>query len=204
MTVLRNGKRVGEWTTAELPQDQLIAKMLGHEARDAGGARGAPAEGDRSERGAGRPRRGRGPQRRHRAVRSRRSVPARSSAWPACSARAAPRSRGCSSAPTTPTRASVVATGPVKNPRVGDGRGDRVLPREPQDRGARARAHDPREHHPGDAGRARLDEADPAQAPGRAGREVDQGARHPPGQGRADRRDARAAATSRRCCSRAG
>jgi galactofuranose transport system ATP-binding protein len=32
MTVLRNGKRVGEWITKDLPQDQLIAKMLGHEA----------------------------------------------------------------------------------------------------------------------------------------------------------------------------
>jgi len=32
MTVLRNGKRVGEWTTAELPQGELVAKMLGHEA----------------------------------------------------------------------------------------------------------------------------------------------------------------------------
>jgi len=32
MTVLRNGKRVGEWLTAELPQGELVAKMLGHEA----------------------------------------------------------------------------------------------------------------------------------------------------------------------------
>jgi galactofuranose transport system ATP-binding protein len=32
MTVLRNGKRVGEWTTAELPQNELVSKMLGHEA----------------------------------------------------------------------------------------------------------------------------------------------------------------------------
>jgi simple sugar transport system ATP-binding protein len=32
MTVLRNGKRVGEWTTAELRQGELISKMLGHEA----------------------------------------------------------------------------------------------------------------------------------------------------------------------------
>ena len=33
MTVLRNGKRVGEWLTEALPQDELIAKMLGHEAQ---------------------------------------------------------------------------------------------------------------------------------------------------------------------------
>src|SRR3954447_345372 len=32
MTVLRNGKRVGEWTTAELSQGELVAKMLGQEA----------------------------------------------------------------------------------------------------------------------------------------------------------------------------
>jgi monosaccharide-transporting ATPase len=32
MTVLRNGKRVGEWTTAELSQGELVSKMLGHEA----------------------------------------------------------------------------------------------------------------------------------------------------------------------------
>src|SRR4051812_37924173 len=32
MTVLRSGKRVGEWTTAELTQAELVSKMLGHEA----------------------------------------------------------------------------------------------------------------------------------------------------------------------------
>jgi simple sugar transport system ATP-binding protein len=32
MTVLRNGRRVGEWTTAELSQGELVSKMLGHEA----------------------------------------------------------------------------------------------------------------------------------------------------------------------------
>ncbi len=32
MTVLRNGKRVGEWPTAELSQGELVSKMLGHEA----------------------------------------------------------------------------------------------------------------------------------------------------------------------------
>jgi simple sugar transport system ATP-binding protein len=32
MTVLRNGKRVGEWATAELSQGELVSKMLGHEA----------------------------------------------------------------------------------------------------------------------------------------------------------------------------
>jgi galactofuranose transport system ATP-binding protein len=32
MTVLRNGRRVGEWATAELSQGELISKMLGHEA----------------------------------------------------------------------------------------------------------------------------------------------------------------------------
>jgi galactofuranose transport system ATP-binding protein len=32
MTVLRNGRRVGEWTTSELPQSELVSRMLGHEA----------------------------------------------------------------------------------------------------------------------------------------------------------------------------
>jgi monosaccharide-transporting ATPase len=32
MTVLRNGRHVGEWLTAELTQGELVAKMLGHEA----------------------------------------------------------------------------------------------------------------------------------------------------------------------------
>jgi simple sugar transport system ATP-binding protein len=32
MTVLRNGKRVGEWPIAELSQGELVSKMLGHEA----------------------------------------------------------------------------------------------------------------------------------------------------------------------------
>jgi simple sugar transport system ATP-binding protein len=31
LTVLRNGRLVGEWTTAELPQQELVAKMLGRE-----------------------------------------------------------------------------------------------------------------------------------------------------------------------------
>jgi galactofuranose transport system ATP-binding protein len=33
MTVLRNGKLVGEWTTAELPRVELVARMLGREAQ---------------------------------------------------------------------------------------------------------------------------------------------------------------------------
>jgi simple sugar transport system ATP-binding protein len=32
MTVLRNGRLIGEWTVAELPQAELVAKMLGREA----------------------------------------------------------------------------------------------------------------------------------------------------------------------------
>jgi galactofuranose transport system ATP-binding protein len=32
MTILRNGQRVGEWTTAELNQGELVSKMLGREA----------------------------------------------------------------------------------------------------------------------------------------------------------------------------
>ena len=69
----------------------------------------------------------------------------------------------------------------VRSPAHGDRRRDRVLPREPPDRGPRRRADGAREHRPRAAGRARLDAADPAPAAGRAGREVDRGARHPPG-----------------------
>ena len=39
MTVLRNGRLVGECPTAELPQVELVAKMIGRELDDAGGAR---------------------------------------------------------------------------------------------------------------------------------------------------------------------
>ena len=59
-------------------------------------------------------------------------------------------------------------------------RGSRLLPREPPHRGPRRRADGAREHHPRAAGRPRLDAADPPPAAGRAGRQVDQGARHPP------------------------
>ena len=51
-----------------------------------------------------------------------------------------------------------------------------LLPGEPQDRGPRRRPDRAGEHHPRPAGRPRLDAADPAPAPGRAGRQVHQGA----------------------------
>ena len=102
---------------------------------------------------------------RDRAVRPRPSTTARSSAWPACSAPAAPSSPGCCSAPTAPTRAA----------RRVDGSRSRCAPRAPRwthgiafcsenrrTEGARRRADRAGEHHPRPAGRPRLDPADPA------------------------------------------
>ena len=76
----------------------------------------------------------------------------------------------------------------MHDPRVAMAQGIAFCPENRKTEGLVARADDPREHHPGHAGGARLDAADPAQAPGRARRQVHQGARHPPGQARAARR----------------
>ena len=111
--VLRNGRLVGEYLIADLPSCELVAKMIGHELdvlerprREAADRRRRPCRtppvlaGDRA-----------------RAARARiepvdldGATRARSSAWPGCSAPAAPSSPGCSSAPTAPTPARSPST----------------------------------------------------------------------------------------------
>ena len=208
MTVLRNGKRVGEWPTAELTPGRARLEDARPRGRDARGARGAADAVRRRARGRATPvirARGRGPQR----ARSRRST---STIHPGeVVGLAGLLGSGRTEVARLMFGADHADEGQVgrrhgagQEPARGDGRGDRVLPREPQDRGAGPGADDPREHRARDAGGARLDEADPAQAPGRAGREVDQGARHPARRSPSRSSGRSAAATSRRCCWRAG
>ena len=111
MTVLRNGRLVGEYLTADLTQLQLVSAMIGRELgvleeveRLAGRRGGAP----RPDAACSRPRASAGVARSPRSTC--RSTRARSSAWPGCSAPAAPSSPGCSSAPTAPTPASCAST----------------------------------------------------------------------------------------------
>ena len=100
ITVLRNGRLVGERETASLPRLELIRMMLGRELAETTSARAS----------AGRASGARGLSRVSRTTArpamSRRSISscamARSWASPACSARAAPRRRGWCSAPSAP------------------------------------------------------------------------------------------------------
>ena len=99
--------------------------------------------------------------------------PARSSAWPGCSAPAAPSWPGCCSAPTGPTTARLTVDGspprcaPRSRPST---HGIAFSSGEPQTEGLVAGPDRPREHRPRHAGRPRLDAADPAAQAGRAGR----------------------------------
>ena len=116
ITVLRNGRLVGEYLTAELPRLQLVSKMIGrelavldaleHEVQRAPTRRGAPPTFLAATGSAAR-------------QRSRRSTSrcatARWSAWPGCSAPDAPRRRACCSAPTAPTAATVDDRGPSRS-----------------------------------------------------------------------------------------
>ena len=212
ITVLRNGRLVGEYLTTELPQLDLV------EQDDRQGAR-RPRRARASTRPAGTwPRMARAPRRccaptssagRARSSRSASpSTTARSSAWPACSAPAAPRWPGCSSAPTGPTSGTVTVDGtPValRSPRPAIAQDDRVLLGEPPDRGPRRRADGPGEHHPGHAGRPRLGRGpSPRRRQDELVAQVHQGAQHPPGRTRSCRYATSPAATSRRCCWPAG
>ena len=136
-----------------------------------------------------------------------RSRRARSSASPACSARAAPSSPACSSAPTSADSGKVTSAAsrsPDARPARRHRRRGRVLLGEPQDRGPGPRAHGAGEHHPGPAGRPRLDPAHPGRAsrtnssPSTSRRWTSGPPTPRPGAATS------AAATSRRCCSPAG
>ena len=106
ITVLRNGRLVGEYLTPELPRLQLVSKMIGRELAvlEALETRGARRGGHDAS-----PRRSSWPTR---SDESRASLPsissfvaARCSAWPGCSGPVAPRPLVCSSVPTAPTAA---------------------------------------------------------------------------------------------------
>ena len=128
---------------------------------------------------------------------------------PACSARAAPRWRGCCSAPSAPTAAQVErrrrAGAAAVAARRACATASAICPEERKTEGIVAELIGAREHRARAAGqraacigRCRAREQDEIAEPLR------QGARHPPaGSGAADRRSC-PAATSRRCCWRAG
>ena len=87
MTVLRNGRLVGEWTAAELSRVELVTSDARPGAHDAGGARTEAARRAASARADDSCPRGQGGRAEEgdRAVRPRHSTPARSSAWRGCS-----------------------------------------------------------------------------------------------------------------------
>ena len=93
ITVLRNGRLVGERETAALPRLELVRMMLGRELAETTGARAASQRDDRRATVCARFE-DYGKRRLCRAVRSRPAPAARWSASPACSAPAAPRRRG--------------------------------------------------------------------------------------------------------------
>ena len=134
MTVLRNGQLVGEWPTTELTAgrarledardgsyttlEALETKAAGLAGRARGDAAGSRGQGDREERARSRPS-------------TSRSIAARSSVSPACSARGAPRSHACSSAPTARTRGSSTSTGKpvsIRSPRAATANGVAFCP----------------------------------------------------------------------------
>ena len=149
------------------------------------------------------------PHRRDRAVQPRPSTRARSSAWPGCSAPAAPSWPGCCSAPTAPTAARSQIDGDarctLRSPLTAIAERHRVLLGEPQHRGPRRRADRAREHHPRAAGRAA---AGPGRLPRRRQDElVDKYIKAldiRPADPDALGPQPLAAATSRRCCWPAG
>ena len=205
MTVLRNGRGSASGRRRSSATSSWSRKMLGREARDARGARGA-ARGRRSALEARRrssAAEAAGPHRRDRALRPghppgrgrRPRRPAR--------LRAAPSSPGCCSAPTGPTPAGLDGEPAMRNPRVAMAHGIAFCPENRRTEGLVGSSPCARTSswrcRPPAAGRGR-----PAPAPGRARRA--RGSRRwasaPPTPSRPCATSA--AATSRRCCSRAG
>ena len=111
ITVLRNGKLIGERETARLPRLELIQMMLGRELSETTHERAAhdKAQGKLQGSPARRSRISARPAASRRSISS--SAMARSWASPACSAPAGPRPRGWCSAPIAPTAAAASVEG---------------------------------------------------------------------------------------------
>ena len=116
ITVLRNGKLVGEYLVEDLPRDDLVTKMIGRELDELEAI--SSMRRARRSTASGAPvlkRHRRGPPRRARARRPRGLRRRGRRASPACSARAAPSSSACSTAPTGPTPGQIEVHGePVR------------------------------------------------------------------------------------------
>ena len=194
MTVLRNGRLVGEWANAELTRVELVSKMLGREVKTLEALERTP----------------------------RTALDSLEAATPVLETKGLGRKKAIAPFDLALHRGEVVGlagllgSGRTEVARLlfgadrsdsghlffegkagddpestdGDGEGRRVLPREPQDRGARRGSHGQGEHHPRASGFARLDAAHPAQAAGRARRPLDPRARHQDRECRAARADA--------------
>ena len=114
LTVLRNGRLVGDYRTDELLRIELVHKMIGKEMavleqieRRTQAAERRPRSSTPCVQAVGL-----GPQGLDRADRPRRSTRARWSAWPACSARAAPSWAASSPAWIGPTAATLTVARP--------------------------------------------------------------------------------------------
>ena len=106
ITVLRNGRLVGEYLPARAPADRARVEDDRPRARRARGPRDTTRTTPPTPRPPRRSCRPPGSAARRASPRSTsRCAPARWSAWPACSDPAAPRRRACCSAPTAPTAA---------------------------------------------------------------------------------------------------
>ena len=143
ITVLRNGRLVGEYLTVELPRIELVSKMIGQELSVLDGLdvttrstppirRGAPFPDGERPRPA---RRGSEP------LDLELCTTARSSAWPACSAPAGPRSRGCCYGADRADSGVITVEGPeirLRNPRLALPRTSPTRPRTAAPRGSSA------------------------------------------------------------------
>ena len=152
ITVMRNGEREGEYLARDLPVDVLVAKMTGRERMSDTLQAGAAAV----ERTAGEADPFLSMQQVGRRGMMARSTstcgPARSSDWPGCSARGAPKPRSWRSPRSADTGAiEIDGARAARAARRGPQR-HRVLPGGSQEGGHRRRTVDPREHHSRAAG----------------------------------------------------
>ena len=193
VTVLRDGRLVGEYLTTELLRIDLVQKMLGPQRRRTFGTRAARRGRDDASRPRSSSARGVTVGAGHRRTPTSTSPRARCSASPACSARGAPSSRARITGVDRLDAGIIRISGrrlDLGQPARGDLARRRLLVGEPPHRGHHQRAQRAREHHPRAAGAARHPAPHPSAAPARARRELGRGARHPSARPRPARRHA--------------
>ena len=209
MTVLRNGKLVGEYLTRDLSRMSLISKMIGKDMEALAELDQAPpatrastgGRRDALHQASGLGRKG--------SVSNVTcpSIRARSWAWPACSAPGRTEIARLFFGADKADEGSIKIKGAARqsrSPRTAIDKRHRVLLGGPQGGRPHRRPHRARQPGARPAGQQRLGAPHPPPRPGRTGRRVHRGPRHPPGQPRRARSATSAAATSRRCSSPAG